>query len=222
MLSLLANAGTAQDGMQRAAVDGHILRHLGVRMGELHEFHSCRNLRTQLVSRAPKIEFILVRLSKLKAVTHSLIIIGRCRQQDEGEDPGKATNGVQLAVGKRGAQLLPGTFLCKRKNLERASQSSFHREEPEFGGESLCRGALIYLTGRGGPAVLPVGEEGAMAGLGIGVVVRSGRGQELDIVRQHSGPSVRLGDIQEVTRDECLGGPQGAQDVQGVVTRLQA
>lgn len=128
--------------MQRAAVDGHILRHLGVRMGELHEFHSCRNLRTQLVSRAPKIEFIHVRLSKLKAVTHSLIIIGRCRQQDEGEDHGKATNGVQLAVGKRGAQLLPGTFLCKRKNLERANQSSFHREEPEFGGESLCRGVF--------------------------------------------------------------------------------
>lgn len=89
-------------------------------------------------------------------------------------------------------------------------------------GSPFAGACLIYLTGRGGPAVLPVGEEGAMAGLGIGVIVRSGRGQELDIVRQHSGPSVRLGDIQEVTRDERLGGPQGAQDVQGVVTRLQA
>lgn len=90
------------------------------------------------------------------------------------------------------------------------------------GGSPFAGARLIYLTGRGGPAVLPVGEEGAMAGLSIGVVVRSGRGQELDIVRQHSGPSVRLGDIHEVTRDEGLGGPQGAQDVQGVVTQLQA
>lgn len=85
-------------------------------------------------------------------------------------------------------------------------------------GSPFAGARLIYLTGRGGPAVLPVRKERAMAGLGIGVVVRSRCGQELDIVRQHSGPSVRLGDIHEVTRDEGLSGPQGAEDVQGVVT----
>lgn len=96
--------------MQRATIDVYILRHFGVRVGELHKFHSCRNLRTQLVSHVPKSEFILVRLSKLKFVTHSLILISCCRQQHEGEDHGKATDGIQLAVGEHGAQLLLRTF----------------------------------------------------------------------------------------------------------------
>lgn len=50
--------------------------------------------------------------------THSLLLIGRGGQQDEGEDHGKAADGVQLAVWKRGAQLVSGAFFCKRQNLK--------------------------------------------------------------------------------------------------------
>lgn len=84
------------------------------------------------------------------------------------------------------------------------------------------RMSLSHLTGRGGPAVLPVGEERAVEGLSVGVVVRTGRGKEVDIVGQHSGSGVRQGDIGEVTGDEGLGRPQGTEDVQGVVAQLQA
>lgn len=36
----------------------------------------------------------------LLLVTHSLILIGRRRQQDKREDHGKAADGIQLAVGE--------------------------------------------------------------------------------------------------------------------------
>lgn len=48
--------------------------------------------------------------------THSLLLIGW--QQEEGEDHGKAADGVQLAVGRRGAQLVFGSFLCEHQQLE--------------------------------------------------------------------------------------------------------
>lgn len=81
---------------------------------------------------------------------------------------------------------------------------------------------LFHLTGRRGPAVLPVSEERAVEGLSVGVIVRTGRGQEADIVGQHGGSGVRLGDVGEVSGDEGLGRPQGTDDVQGVVAQLQA
>lgn len=40
-LGLLADAGPAQHGVERPAVDRHVLRRFGVRMGELHELHRC-------------------------------------------------------------------------------------------------------------------------------------------------------------------------------------
>lgn len=81
---------------------------------------------------------------------------------------------------------------------------------------------LFHLTARGGTAVLPVGEERAVEGLSVGVIVQTGRGQEVDIVGQHGGSGVQLGDVGEVTGDEGLGCPQGTDGVQGVVAQLQA
>lgn len=109
----------------------------------------------------------------LLLVTHSLILIGRRRQQDEREDHGKAADGVQLAVGKRGAQLLPGTFLCKRQNLKTASRSRSLQKQKGHSQEATLssRMRLFHLMGRGGPAVLPAGEERAVEGFSVGVVV---------------------------------------------------
>lgn len=46
-----------------------------------------------------------------------------------------------------------------------------------------CDGVrLFHLTGRGRSALLPVGEERAVEGLGVGVAVGAGRGQELNVV----------------------------------------
>ena len=45
VLRLLLNAGSAQHGVQRPAVNRHVLRHLRVRVGELHKLHCCRELR---------------------------------------------------------------------------------------------------------------------------------------------------------------------------------
>lgn len=60
-----------------------------------------------------------------------------------------------------------------------------------------------------------------MGGLGIGVFVRARRGQEVDVVGQHGGSSVRLRNVGETTRDEGLSRSQRTEDVQGVVTRLK-
>lgn len=47
MLSLLADAGPAHNGVQHSAVDGHALRHIGVRMGEFYKLHCSRHLNTE-------------------------------------------------------------------------------------------------------------------------------------------------------------------------------
>lgn len=80
---------------------------------------------------------------------------------------------------------------------------------------------LVYLTGRRRPAVLPVGEERAVEGLGVGVGVRAGRGQEPDVVGQNGGPNLRLGDVSETPGDDGPSCSQGAEDVQGVVSGLK-
>lgn len=49
VLGLLADTGPTQHGVQCPAVDGHVLGHLRVRVGELHKLHGCRNLMTQEV-----------------------------------------------------------------------------------------------------------------------------------------------------------------------------
>ena len=41
VLRLLADAGPAQHGVQRPAVDGHVLGHLRVGVGELHKLDCC-------------------------------------------------------------------------------------------------------------------------------------------------------------------------------------
>lgn len=49
VLGLLADAGSAQHGVQRPAVGWHVLGHLWVGVGELHELYCCWNLRTEEV-----------------------------------------------------------------------------------------------------------------------------------------------------------------------------
>lgn len=49
VFGLLADTGPTQHGVQRPAVDGYVLGHLWVRVGELHKLHGCRNLTTQEV-----------------------------------------------------------------------------------------------------------------------------------------------------------------------------
>lgn len=41
VFGLLADAGSAQHGVQRPAVNRHVLGHLWVGVGELRELHSC-------------------------------------------------------------------------------------------------------------------------------------------------------------------------------------
>ena len=132
--------------------------------------------------------------------THCLLLIGRGRQQDEGEGHGKAADGVQLAVSERGAQHLSGAFFCKWQNLKRQRGKPVRTETRWGDGSTGLR--LFYLTGWRRPGVLPVSEERAVEGLGVGVVVQAGRGQEVDVVWQHGGSSVRLRDIRETTSDE--------------------
>lgn len=60
-----------------------------------------------------------------------------------------------------------------------------------------------------------------MERLGIGVTVRAGRGQELNVIRQDGSSSIRLPDVGEAATDESLSCSKGAEDVQGVVTGLQ-
>lgn len=91
----------------------------------------------------------------------------------------------------------------------------------QLGGDCSAGVRLFYLTGRGRPAVLPVGEERAVVGLGVGVLVRARRCQEVDVVGQHGGSSVRLRDVGEAARDEGLGRSQRAEDVQGVASGLK-
>lgn len=51
--------------------------------------------------------------------------------------------------------------------------------------------------------------------------MRARRGQEVDVVGQHGGSSVLLGDVGETTSDEGLSCSQRTEDVQGVVTGLK-
>lgn len=61
-----------------------------------------------------------------------------------------------------------------------------------------------------------------MEGLGVGVVVGAGRGQEADVVGQHRSPSVRVGEVAQAEGDQSLSRSESTEHVQAVLTSLEA
>lgn len=60
-----------------------------------------------------------------------------------------------------------------------------------------------------------------MEGFSVGVVVRPRLCQEKDVVRQHSSPSVRVGEVAEAAGDQSLSRSESTEDVQAVFTSLE-
>lgn len=99
----------------------------------------------------------------------------------------------------------------------RGPEARSDRTEVSPGFRRLGEERLFYLTGTCRSAVPPVGEERPVKRLGIGVGVGAGCGQEVNVVREHVGASIRLGDVAEPSVDESLSRSQGAENIQSVV-----